>query len=163
MFVITKGKVSTCNYIRIPCLFPDRKVMGYSRKSNGDIRQDRVEKNKEKNNGDGLKVKDDKIKANIWEYTNRNDTGHPAPFPLQLAKDHIISWSNEGDIVLDPFLGSGTTGVAAVELNRKFVGIEISPEYFEMARQRIYQGDPLIYLPEQITVARNCCEYENWD
>ncbi len=92
--------------------------------------QDRVEKNKRKNNGDGLKVKEDKIKANIWEYTNRNDTGHPAPFPLQLAKDHIISWSNEGGTVLDPFMGSGTTAVAAVELKRKFIGIEISPEYF---------------------------------
>jgi len=95
-----------------------------------------------------------KIKANIWEYTNHNRTGHPAPFPLQLAKDHIISWSNEGDTVLDPFLGSGTTGAAAVELGRKFVGIEIAPEYFEMAKQRIANATekpPEIVEEKQIT------------
>jgi site-specific DNA-methyltransferase (adenine-specific) len=74
---------------------------------------------------------------NIWRFDTQKGSPHPAPFPLQLAEDHIISWSNEGDTVLDPFLGSGTTGVAAVELNRKFIGIEISPEYLEMAKQRM--------------------------
>ena len=62
---------------------------------------------------------------------------HPAVFPLQLVKDHVISWSNEGDTVLDCFMGSGTTGVACVELNRDFVGIEISKEYFGNAKERI--------------------------
>jgi len=64
-------------------------------------------------------------------------TGHPAQFPITLAKDHIISWSNEGDVVMDPFLGSGTTGVAAKNLNRRFIGIEKDKEYFEISQSRI--------------------------
>lgn len=62
---------------------------------------------------------------------------HPAMFPLQLAKDHILSWSNEGDTVLDPMMGSGTTGIACKKLNRDFIGIEISTEYYEIAKKRI--------------------------
>jgi DNA modification methylase len=76
---------------------------------------------------------------NIWKYTTSfNDkTKHPAVFPEQLANDHIISWSNEGDIVLDCFLGSGTTGKLANQLNRNFIGIEISQEYLDIAKKRI--------------------------
>jgi len=62
---------------------------------------------------------------------------HPATFPDLLAKRHIISWSNEGDTVLDPMMGSGTTGKMAKILNRHFIGIEISREYFDIAKQRI--------------------------
>jgi DNA modification methylase len=62
---------------------------------------------------------------------------HPATFPENLARDHILSWSNEGDTVLDPFLGSGTTGKMAVQLNRKFIGIERDPDYFAIAQRRI--------------------------
>ena len=64
---------------------------------------------------------------------------HPAIFPEKLAKFHIISWSNKNDLVLDPFMGSGTTGVAAKELNRNFIGIEINPKYIEIAQHRINQ------------------------
>lgn len=62
---------------------------------------------------------------------------HPAIFPEQLAHDHIVSWSNEGDTVFDPFLGSGTTGKMAKLLNRKFIGIEIDLEYYQIATKRI--------------------------
>lgn len=84
-------------------------------------------------------VPDFSPRNNIWKYTTSfNDkTGHPAVFPEQLAHDHIISWSNEGDTVLDCFLGSGTTGKMAKELNRKFIGIETSKEYFDIACKRI--------------------------
>jgi site-specific DNA-methyltransferase (adenine-specific) len=58
-------------------------------------------------------------------------------FPLELAKDQISSWTNEGDIVLDPFMGAGTTGVACKQLNRKFIGIELVEKYFKMAEERI--------------------------
>jgi len=88
-------------------------------------------------------------RTNIWQYlvgkghTTKNAAAfeHPAMFPERLAEDHLVSWSNEGDIVLDPFLGSGTTGVAAMQLGRKFIGIEIAPEYFEMAKIRIANPD----------------------
>lgn len=62
---------------------------------------------------------------------------HPAVFPIELALRHIKTWTNEGDIVLDPFMGSGTTGIAAVELGRKFIGCELSEDYFDMASARI--------------------------
>ena len=62
---------------------------------------------------------------------------HPAVFPTELALRHIMSWTNEGDIVLDPFMGSGTTGIAAVELGRKFIGCELCEDYFDMASARI--------------------------
>lgn len=74
---------------------------------------------------------------NIWRYDTQKNSDHPAPFPEQLAEDHILSWSNPGDTVLDCFLGSGTTGKMAVKNGRNFIGIEISPEYLEMSRERI--------------------------
>lgn len=75
---------------------------------------------------------------NIWTYDPQKNSDHPAPFPEQLANDHIVSWSNEGDIVFDPFLGSGTTGKMAVLNNRNFIGIELANEYFQIASDRIY-------------------------
>ena len=81
---------------------------------------------------------------NVWEMNTSGQENmgkaieHPATFPEKLANDHIISWSNEGDMVLDCFLGSGTTGKVAKQLNRRFLGIEISPEYLEIASKRIY-------------------------
>ena len=69
--------------------------------------------------------------------SSNDRNGHPAPFPIKLAEDHIISWSNYYDIILDPFMGSGTTGVACVKNKRKFIGIEINKEYYNIARNRI--------------------------
>ena len=63
----------------------------------------------------------------------------PAVFPEALARDHILSWSNEGDIVLDPFSGSGTTAKMAKHNGRKYIGIEINPEYCEIAAKRLEQ------------------------
>ena len=78
-------------------------------------------------------VPDFSPRNNIWKYTtgfNKCKGIHPAVFPYKLAEDHILSWSNEGDIIFDPFLGSGTTGIAAVRNNRKFIGCEIADTYF---------------------------------
>ena len=76
---------------------------------------------------------------NVWKIPNalRINTWHPAIFPLALAMDHIKSWSNEGNLVLDPFVGSGTTIEAAMRLNRRVVGIEISEEYCVQIRRRM--------------------------
>lgn len=83
---------------------------------------------------------------NVWRYPNGGGhTGdkithdHPAPFQESLAKDHISSWSNVGDVVLDPFAGSGTTLKAAKELNRRYVGIEINPTYVDIINKRLEQ------------------------
>lgn len=81
--------------------------------------------------------------ANIFYYSvgmNCGDFGafkHPAVFPEQLAKDQILSWSNEGDLVFDPFMGSGTTAKAAHLLGRRWIGSEISSEYVALANERL--------------------------
>lgn len=67
----------------------------------------------------------------------KNKTGHPAVFPEKLATDHILSWSNKGDVVLDCFAGSGTTCVSCIKTGRNYVGIEINEEYVKMAERRI--------------------------
>ena len=85
------------------------------------------------------------VRTNIWRYNNGKGFStkdkiayeHPAIFPEKLVQDHIISWSNEGDIVLDPFCGSGTVAKVASLLNRKWVGIEISSDYCKIANERL--------------------------
>lgn len=76
---------------------------------------------------------------NIWRYVSgfNDKTGHPAVFPEQLAEDHIISWSDSGDVVFDPFMGSGTTAKMALKNGRNFIGFEISQEYVDIANERI--------------------------
>ena len=91
-------------------------------------------------------------RKNIWAYSTGYGKGttckeayqHPAMFPEQLATDHILSWSNEGDTVLDPFAGSGTTGIAAMNTGRKFILIEKDAGYCEIIRRRIANHEPLL-------------------
>lgn len=139
MFVLTKGAPSRFNAIMEPCKKAGVSRAGITMRQGG---------------GDGRlalahrtmgTVKSHKIKGNIWPYAVGNNGSatdklahkHPAIFPEQLAADHITSWSNPGDTVLDPFLGSGTTGKMATLAGRKFIGIEISDEYLDIARKRI--------------------------
>ena len=79
--------------------------------------------------------------SNIWDIPpeKNNKTGHPAVFPVSIARDHIATWSNVGDTILDCFMGSGTTGIACKELNRNFIGIEKDEVYFKIAEKRINQ------------------------
>ena len=85
-------------------------------------------------------VKEYGVRSNIWEYvTSFNGVEHPAPYPEKLAEDHILSWSNEGDLVYDPFMGSGTTAKMAALNGRNYIGSEISERYTEIARRRIPQ------------------------
>ena len=86
------------------------------------------------------KIKEYGQRHNIWlinpEKSNLKRF-HPAQFPEQLVHDHIVSWSNEGDVVLDPFMGSGTTGVVCRNLGRNFIGMELDESYFRVAEDRI--------------------------
>lgn len=83
------------------------------------------------------------MRHNVWLMPTTGQTGesrkylHPAMFSLQFAKDHIASWSNPGDIVLDPFMGSGTTACAALSVNRKVIGVEVSADYVNIQLQRM--------------------------
>jgi len=97
---------------------------------------------------------------NIWKYntgknySSKDDAAfeHPAIFPEALAKDHILTWSNEDDLVLDPFMGAGTTAVCCIETNRKYVGFEIDETYFDVCNRRIAQH---VTVEEPSTVSAN--------
>lgn len=135
MFVLSKGAPKTFNPITEPCVYAGENRGGTYRRK-GDALSPANKK---------APVKETKIKGNVWTYkVGKHHTTkfleahkHPAIFPDNLAIDHILSWTNEGDLVFDPFLGSGTTGAAAKKLNRNFIGCEMSAEYFEIAKRRI--------------------------
>jgi site-specific DNA-methyltransferase (adenine-specific) len=131
MFVFTKGNISTHN----PIFDIPNKSAGKIINIKCKIKTD----NNGKYNGKTKTIESSKfrMRSNIWKESQVGVEGHPAPFPEKLVFDHIISWSNENDTVLDCFLGSGTTGKVAKQLNRKFIGIEISPQYLEIAKNRI--------------------------
>lgn len=135
MFVFSRGVVKTHNPIMVDCLHAGLELGTTTYKNYS--KDDQVRKKL------ANPVKNKKIKGNIWEYVvgkNKEDQeakDHPAPFPCQLAYDHILSWSNEGDTILDPLCGSGTTCKVARELGRKFIGIEISERFSDLARRRI--------------------------
>jgi len=130
MFVFSKGKIKTFNPILIDCKYAGKEMDATYYNTDGTMKK-RHGKNP---------VKDKKIKENIWYFCQRQANGHPATFPEQLAQDHIISWSNPGDIVFDPFLGSGTTAKMAYLNGRNYCGIDISEEYCEIARRRVEQA-----------------------
>jgi len=140
MFVFSKGTVKTHNPIMIDCLHAGLELGTTTYKNYS--KSDQVRKKI------ANPVKAQKIKGNVWEYVvgkNKEDQeakGHPAPFPCELARDHILSWSNEGDIVLDPMCGSGTSTKVAAQLGRKYIGIDISREYVELAQSRIPKSTP---------------------
>lgn len=133
MFVFSKGKPNTFNPLKEDTKNSGKVFNWGNRKSVLDKNQCRRDRGE-----DNLVCKDKKIKKNIFYYSiGGGKTGHPAVFPLQLATDHILSWSNENDIVLDPFMGSGTTGVACIQTKRRFIGIEINKEYFDLSTNRL--------------------------
>ena len=133
MFVFSKGAKKRANLI---C---DRKNKWGGTQIHGTERQ---KNGKTKNLSDTQKskcVKEYGARFNIWDIPpeKNNRTGHPAVFPLQLVTDHIITWCDEGDTVLDCFMGSGTTGVACVNTGRSFIGIELDEQYFNISQDRI--------------------------
>lgn len=137
MFVWSKGAPKTFNPIRVQ----SSGIVGGSRQRLVDGRSVAFHS--------GGAAHETKYKTNIWTYSVGEDrSGHPAVFPRALASDHIRTWSCSGDTILDPFMGSGTTGVAAVQMCRDFIGIEREPRYFDIACHRIEhaqkQGDLFI-------------------
>lgn len=131
MFIFTKGKLKTFNPIKDkPNKWAGTKNHGTVR-IDGDIRKPVSNKNIIKEFGQRYNIWD------IFPQRQKGDGKHPAPFPEQLAQDHIISWSNENDIVFDPMCGSGTTLKMANKNNRNYLGIDISQEYCDMSRNRL--------------------------
>ncbi|MDR0881272.1 MAG: site-specific DNA-methyltransferase [Candidatus Adiutrix sp.] len=135
MFVLSKGSPKTFN----PLMDRKNVYVGYSalgtnttRKKDGGFATQRKRT-----------IQEYGMRYNIWKGNTAGQENmckhidHPAVFPLWLARDHILSWTNKNEIILDPFCGSGTTGVACKELDRNFIGIDIEKKYIAMAEERI--------------------------
>ena len=135
MFVWSKGKPSKFNPIKQPCKTAGSKNNHKSEKHYEDTHSMRKR-------NDNVIVKTTKYLYNIWYLaTGTGDkVKHNAPFPQKLANDHIISWSNDGDLVYDPFMGSGTTGKMAILNNRNWLGSELSEEYCKIIERRIEEA-----------------------
>lgn len=128
MFVLSKGKPNTFNPVQKKKKVRNKEEKVSYRQKDGSLKRKIIKDN-------GRETKD---ATNVWVFAvGGNLTGHPAVFPEALAQDHILSWSNSGDIILDPMCGSGTTCVMAIKNNRQFIGIDISEEYAEISRNRI--------------------------
>ena len=136
MFVFSKGKPKTFNPILCKCFNVGQKLSGTRRHNLSDL---------EPAHGIGRRVKSKKIASNVFYYpTGSNKTTkdkiayqHPAIFPEALARDHIVSWSNEGDVVLDPMMGSGTVAKMCELLNRRWIGVEVAEEYCKVIAERV--------------------------
>ena len=129
MFVFSKGRPKSLNLIR------DRNNIrvGKESMSKGGIGKDGSKKQRVRK-----EMKKYGRRKNIWTYgVGGGNSGHPAVFPLQLAIDHIESWSDDQDIILDPFIGSGTTAIACINTDRNYIGIEKNKRYYKMACEQI--------------------------
>ncbi len=133
MFVFSKGRPNTFNPLKTKTVRQGKEKLVANKKTDGI------------NNKVWGELNPNKTLTNIWEYAvglggSTNDKiafQHTAIFPEKLAKDHIYSWTNEGDVVLDPMCGSGTTCKMAKLLKRNFIGFDISQDYIEIAKERI--------------------------
>lgn len=92
----------------------------------------------------GRKTINGKRDSNIIKDKKTGNKLHPTQKPVPLVEYLLSKFSNEGDLIIDPFMGSGTTGVAACNLNRSFIGIELDPEYFKIAQKRIEAAEAQI-------------------
>ena len=149
MFVFSKGKPKTVNLLRQPKTQGTLKRQKNKTGVGGERQVDGSLKRIDNTNGFERKERarkdNTRVKSNVWELPrgNQNSTKdkiafkHPAIFPEQLANDHIISWSNEGDLIYDCFMGSGTTAKMAKLNNRDYIGSEMSEEYCNIIKQRL--------------------------
>ena len=133
MFVLSKGKPNTFNPLKTKTARHGPEMLVHNKGPDG------VNKKVLK------ELKKEKTRTNIWAYavgyggttTDKVAFEHPAVFPEKLAEDHILSWTNPGDLVFDPMCGSGTTGKMAIINKRRFIGVDISKEYIAIAKKRI--------------------------
>lgn len=144
MFLLVKDKPKTFNRLKEKTIRSGFEMLPSNKKSDGVNKKVLGE------------LKKEKTRTNIWEYavglggttTDKIAFKHPAVFPEKLAQDHILSWSNEKDLVFDPMCGSGTTCKMAMINNRNFIGCDISKEYIEIAKQRlILAQNKLLFNP----------------
>ena len=143
MFVFSKGKPKTFNGIK------DKKNTEVGAIAHASYR-DKDGTVKKTSSFNKTKIAEYGLRTNVWDIisclSKENRNGHPAPFPEQLANDHILSWSNKGDTILDPMCGSGTTCKMAKKNGRKYIGIDVSIKYCEVARRRVNATPELLFV-----------------
>jgi site-specific DNA-methyltransferase (adenine-specific) len=134
MFIFSKGAPKIFNPIK------DRVNKWAGTRMHGTDRQ--RDGSTKKISGLGKEIGKLGMRFNWWKMNNNSPTsnGHPAPMPYTMAHDQILSWSNSGQTILDPFMGSGTTLVACAKMGRKGIGIELDPDYFEIACKRVEEA-----------------------
>lgn len=137
MFIFAKGKPNTFNPLKTKTVRQGKEKLVSNKKADGI------------NNKVWAELKAEKTRTNIWKYAvglggstkDKIAFQHTAIFPEKLASEHIVSWTNENDIVLDPMCGSGTTCKMAKFHKRNFIGFDISEEYVEIAKERLKMLD----------------------
>lgn len=128
MWVLSKGKPKTFNPIMRDCKCAGQSYNSTCKNMGGE--SGRTHKS--------FNINKQSVDYSIWNMAvAKNDTNHPAVYPYELPYKHIKTWTNEGDVVLDPFMGSGTTALAAIDLKRNYIGFDVSNEYVEMCKERI--------------------------
>jgi site-specific DNA-methyltransferase (adenine-specific) len=130
MFVFSKGKPKTFNPIMIPTKCGGQVYDSTCKNIDGE--SGRVHKT--------FSINKEKVHGNVFEIAvaqNRGKEKHPAVFPEELVDIHIETWSNEGDLVLDPFIGSGTTAISAIKHNRNYIGFDVNEKYCKIAMDNI--------------------------
>lgn len=131
MFVLSKGKPKTFNPIMRECKCAGQSYDSTCKNMGGE--SGRTKKH--------FSISSETVDYNVWDIAvAQNKTGHTAVFPEELARRHVLTWSNEGDAVLDPFMGSGTVGIVCGKTNRDFFGIEKNEEYFALSERRILES-----------------------
>lgn len=133
MFVFSKGKPKTFNALKDRPNVEAGKVGSWGKNTSRQVDGTMVERKRKVNTEFGMRY-------NIWRIKTEMKPLHPAPFPEELVKGHVLSWSNPGDVVYDPFMGSGTTAKVAIETGRHYLGSEISSEYYEVSLKRVSQN-----------------------
>ena len=137
MFILSKGSPRSFNPIKAKTVRSGNEMLVHNKMADGINKKVMGE------------LKKEKTKTNVWQYavglggttSDRIAFEHPAVFPEKLAQDHIVSWTNPGDLVFDPMCGSGTTCKMAVLNDRKWIGVDISDDYTKVARQRVRQAE----------------------
>lgn len=151
MFVFSKGKPKTTNILTEPRSnkWNDKRCFRKEKRFNRDKDGEFTAKK-----DFHFDINEEVPRRNIWYYSvglngstkDKEAFAHPAIFPEKLAQDHILSWTNEGDLVFDPFMGSGTTGKMAILNNRDFIGIEKVEKYYEISLKRINDAYSGLYI-----------------
>ena len=143
-FILSKGKPKTINLIQ------DKKNKWAGIQSWGEATSRKKDGTQNNPGRKSNPIREYGVRTNIWRIKNSGGFGqsskaaykHPATMPEELARGHILTWSNKGDLVLDPFMGSGTTAQVCIEEERNYIGFEIDTQYHTMCEQRVLDNTP---------------------